>query len=307
MGFGAFASAAPKTGTSNRKRAARSQAGTGFASYSDLTSRQEAKLRKELEVLERDSGAGVGPRDAAIPIPAKAVKAQNKHTPTVRKILASQKTFANHLDDFLAMTALHENSHNEGTPSGRGAAAAAAVPSTATSEAETAPASGRGKRTAKKEAAKRESKKRQSISTTAKVAPTDDTPMPEASAAASSTPETPAPPSSAILRPYAGPRPAPQTSDGDPLLVSYVPPLPTDDELRALLAAPPLSYAEARATWPTESAAGGSAPERRYPARVFCEICGYWGRIKCTKCGTPLCALDCLEMHREDCITRYGL
>lgn len=78
-----------------------------------------------------------------------------------------------------------------------------------------------------------------------------------------------------------------------------MPPLPTDDELRGLVQGPPLTYPEARADYGDD--------ERRYPTRVFCEICGYWGRVKCTKCGTPVCALDCLELHREECVTRYGL
>lgn len=47
----------------NRKRAARSKANP---SASDLSVRQEAKIRKELEVLDKDCG-----RDASIPIPAK--------------------------------------------------------------------------------------------------------------------------------------------------------------------------------------------------------------------------------------------
>jgi zinc finger HIT domain-containing protein 1 len=81
--------------------------------------------------------------------------------------------------------------------------------------------------------------------------------------------------------------------------VSYVPPFPSDDELRALMTAPPLSYLEARAAWGED--------ERRYPVRVFCAVCGYWGRVKCMKCGTRVCALECLETHREECVTRYGL
>ena len=84
--------------------------------------------------------------------------------------------------------------------------------------------------------------------------------------------------------------------DADPLLMSRVPPLPTDAEMRRLLAAPPLSYGEARGNWGVT-----------YPARVFCEVCGYWGRVRCLKCGTRVCALECLETHREECVTRYGM
>ncbi len=64
-----------------RKRAARQAAGarSSLALFSDLTSRQETKLRRELELLDRDGGAvagGGGGREAAIPIPAKAVKGE---------------------------------------------------------------------------------------------------------------------------------------------------------------------------------------------------------------------------------------
>lgn len=89
---------------------------------------------------------------------------------------------------------------------------------------------------------------------------------------------------------------ATKQEDTDPLLVSRVPPAPTEAEIAALLSAPPLSYTEARGGW-----------SQRYPVRVFCGVCGYWGRVKCIKCGARVCALDCLELHREECITRYGL
>lgn len=107
------------------------------------------------------------------------------------------------------------------------------------------------------------------------------------------------PPDGSILPAYKKAPPVAHPGDSDPLLVSRVPPFPTDDELRALMTAPPLSYLEARATWGEE--------EARYPTRVFCEVCGYWGRVKCIKCGVRVCALNCLEAHREECMTRYGL
>ena len=113
-------------------------------------------------------------------------------------------------------------------------------------------------------------------------------------------------PVSTILRPYDGLKPPAHALDSDPLLASAMPPVPSDDELRALVAGPLLPYPEARATLAHPTAMGGSGGHK-YPMRVFCEICGYWGRVKCTKCGTPVCALDCLELHRQECITRYGL
>lgn len=113
---------------------------------------------------------------------------------------------------------------------------------------------------------------------------------------------------SAILPPYNKPPPPAHPGDTDPLLVSYVPPFPSDDELRALMTAPPLSYLEARATIPTTAGDdSGAAGSGGYPARQFCGVCGYWGRVKCMKCGGRVCALDCLEAHREECVARYGL
>lgn len=110
------------------------------------------------------------------------------------------------------------------------------------------------------------------------------------------------PPDGAVLPPYNRPPPQSYPGDADPLLVSRQVPFPSDEELRALMTAPPLSYLEARASLDHGVAAGGPYPERK-----FCEVCGYWGRVKCGKCGGRVCALDCLETHREECLRRYGL
>lgn len=182
--------------------------------------------------------------------------AQGKHTANVRKILQSQKTFANHLDDFLALQALTESSN-------AAAAAAASKRSNAASRAKDASATPQHA----------------------------DTPMPDAGEAKDGHTTT----TTVLAAPHRSPPPA-HPGDADPLLVSRVPPLPTEAEMRRLLAAPPLSYGEARGSW-----------RATYPARAFCEVCGYWGRVRCLKCGTRVCALECLETHREECVTRYGL
>ena len=130
---------------------------------------------------------------------------------------------------------------------------------------------------------------------------TDANAEPQSAPTASTTESVPQtyPRESDILPAYAKPPPQAHPGDADPLLASYIPPFPADDELKALMTAPPLSYLEARATWGEE--------EKRYPVRAFCAVCGYWGRVKCLKCGTRVCALECLETHREECFTRYGL
>jgi zinc finger HIT domain-containing protein 1 len=161
-------------------------------------------------------------------------------TGAVRKILQSQKTFANHLDDFIASQAADAH-----------AAAIAA------------------------------NSKRSTLNRT--ITADEDTPMPDPSS------------SSNILEPLKSP-PPPHPDDNHPLLMSRVPEPPSDAEIQALLAHPPLTYLEARGTYHDDR-----------PQRTFCEVCGYWGRVRCMKCGTRVCALDCLETHREECVTRYGL
>lgn len=194
-----------------------------------------------------------------------AKKTDNAHaaqgkTGAVRKILQSQKTFANHLDDFLAQQ------------QAEAAAAAAAANSTRR-------AGGGHKHAAGAD----------TPMTDAAVDTTDTT---AAGAGAGGAAE-------AVLAGAYGPRAPSQPGDHDPLLVSRAPELPSDQELRALLAVPPSTYLEARGSFDDDG--------RQPPQRVFCEVCGYWGRVRCMKCGTRVCALDCLDTHREECVTRYGL
>ena len=92
--------------------------------------------------------------------------------------------------------------------------------------------------------------------------------------------------------------PAPHPGDKDVLLISRIPGMPSQAEIEKLLAAPALSYNEARGVWVDE--------DSRKPVRQFCEVCGYWGRVRCTRCGGKVCALECLNVHQEDCFTRYG-
>ncbi|KAI0447718.1 hypothetical protein F4803DRAFT_545776 [Xylaria telfairii] len=256
----------------NRKRA-RAAAGGAPLSLADANARQEAKARREIEILDRDNA-----RDAQIAIPAKpggsggggiSRTGGKKYTPNVRKVLQSQKTFANHLDDYVALLSQQEAT---GTP------ASGNAPETTTRRP------GGGQRQASASAPTSSKKP------AAKQDPDDDVEMPNA--------EPQDEPRSAILSPH--PLPPARPGDDDPLLTSRLPPFPSDDELRALLAAPPLSYLEARGTWPPGNG-------QQYPTRAFCVVCGYWGRVRCMKCGTRVCALECLETHQEECITRYGL
>lgn len=80
--------------------------------------------------------------------------------------------------------------------------------------------------------------------------------------------------------------------DNDPLLKSNVPKPPSERVMAALLAEPPLSYNAARARPSTLG----------QPQRTFCAICGYWGKIRCKKCGERTCGLmECYQLHDKDC------
>lgn len=85
--------------------------------------------------------------------------------------------------------------------------------------------------------------------------------------------------------------------DDEPLLKSQVPSVPSVELMEALLSSPPLSYNAARA----------APPPPGKPQRYFCEICGYWGTIKCIKCGARVCGLECKGAHDDGrCLKFYA-
>lgn len=93
----------------------------------------------------------------------------------------------------------------------------------------------------------------------------------------------------------------PKEWDDDPLLRSEgVPAMPSDRIMQLLISEPPLSYTAARALPPDE--------EHRLPPRNFCSICGYWGRVKCGKCGEWTCGImECWRSHEGVCeMAQYG-
>lgn len=309
------------------KRAARNNnaaAGSVAASSFAVNERHDAKLQKEIEQLQRDS---LGGRDAQIPIPSGGQRDKDGkirgHTANVRKILASQKTFANHLDDFDAWSRTQgEGGTATGGSAGHSAAGTPAPSGTPATAASGAGASKKGSNnhttgsTAQKRAGTSSSSARaaksnkshqnKTAAAAATATPDADISMTDAPSLAAAEDDTqnqseskPAAVESQILTPFTRFTPPSHPGDADPLLESWLPPLPTDDELRELMRAPPLTYHQARGVW-TED-------DKRYPTRHFCEVCGYWGRVRCMKCGTKVCALDCLDVHREECLTRYGL
>lgn len=85
--------------------------------------------------------------------------------------------------------------------------------------------------------------------------------------------------------------------DDEPLLKSQVPSAPSEEVMESLLSGPPLSYNAARA----------APPPPGKPQRYFCEICGYWGTIKCMKCGARVCGLECKGAHDDGrCLKFYA-
>jgi zinc finger HIT domain-containing protein 1 len=246
-----------------RKRAARA---SGVA-VGDTTTRQQNAVLKHLAELEKDSH-----RDVQISVPSKkkdtpsrgklgeigfrskllkdTLVSKNKSTQNVRRILTSQKTFANHLADEEAelVSQTHNHQDSEAGPFG-------------------AP------RTAQSKFSKASAQKR--------VATSEIQPAP-----------------TALLRAYEVLLPAIDnvgvtqnlraSEVSEPLLRTYVPFTPSDEVMSALLSCPPLSYNNARA-----------APSLSKPQRRFCEICGYWGTIKCIKCGARVCGLDCKTAHSD--------
>lgn len=218
--------------------------------------------------------------------------------------MQSQKTFANHLDDWIAFQSVARDNPQAtapwAPPAPPSAAAAANLKQRSTPSSHKAKPKSSSTPAAPKpeppgpDIAMPDADGPPSPPATSESLPHDIAPPPP-------PPPTSYPPDGTVLPPYNRPPPRPHPGDADPLLASRVVPFPSDEELRTLMTAPPLSYLEARGA---DSIAAGGGP---YPERKFCEVCGYWGRVKCGKCGGRVCALDCLETHRDECLRRYGL
>ncbi|KAL8693067.1 MAG: hypothetical protein Q9218_002031 [Villophora microphyllina] len=229
----------------SRKRAART-AGTAGG---DTTTRQQNAILRHLAELDKDNH-----RDLQIPVPARFKEkagSKSKTTPNVRRILTSQKTFANHLADEEAALASQDQQQ--------------AIPMPPRTPASTL--------------SRKASVGRSSSTAAQKPSPTGDHP----STSAQGPNEPPA--SGGFNDP----------GSQDPLLRSYIPEQPSEAVMEALLAGPPLSYNAAR-----------SAPSVGKAQRHFCEICGYWGTVKCLKCGARVCGLECKNTHDEGrCLKFY--
>lgn len=100
---------------------------------------------------------------------------------------------------------------------------------------------------------------------------------------------------SSLAAPAPSSFPMPTGDEANPLLRTYTSPRPPSPILDELLSAPPLPYAAARSKPSTLG----------HPPRRFCEICGYWGKVKCLKCGARVCGLDCKRTHDDHRCPRF--
>ncbi|KAL9070706.1 MAG: hypothetical protein Q9157_005712 [Trypethelium eluteriae] len=268
--------------THPRKRLARDASGLSAASRTDLTARQQTAIQRHITELDKDSG-----KDVQIPVPTRkevARGSRGKMTPNVKRILQSQKTFANHLADEEAMLAMQPPK----------------MPSTAAPNPRAT--LGRPRRSSL-------DKRRQKVEEAIHARPVKKrgrrpmasqsaTPAQEASsvAATSSTlPDNSTTPQDTMATTRDT---DPDETLTDPLLQTPLPTLPSYLEIHELLSKSPLSYSAARAGPPSSNAP---------PQRHFCEICGYWGRVKCMKCGARVCSLACRSAHDDSrCLKFYA-
>ncbi|KAJ5759364.1 hypothetical protein N7520_006520 [Penicillium odoratum] len=257
--------------TLSRKRGIR-DAGKG----GDMSSRRANAIVRHLAELDRENQ-----RDVAIPVPVKQAKeagargTRAKTTSNVRRILQSQKTFRNHLDDEEAAI---QNSAASGIGTGAGNAGAAAVMAKG-SKAATAAAARRSSTpvVAGSVAAKRK------LASAVGTAASTPTPAP-------SGPGTPATIVEDVeVEEEKRPKLLKTEHDNDPLLRSYAPSMPSDRIIQLLLAEPPLSYNASRVGPPMSSQS----------SRHFCCMCGYWGKIRCKSCHLRTCGLDCYRVHED--------
>ncbi|KAJ5843790.1 uncharacterized protein N7525_001531 [Penicillium rubens] len=229
----------------------------------DISSRQANAIARHLAELDRENQ-----RDVSIPVPVRQAReagargTRAKTTSNVRRILQSQKTFRNHLDDEEA--AIASGSGGVGGMQGAGGASVVAAKGS-------------------KAAAMRRS-----------ATPASAVGIKRPSAAMGATgPSTPArvttDAEADVNDEGRKPKLIKSEYDNDPLLRSYAPPVPSDRIMQRLLAEPPLSYNASRA----KPQASGR------PGRHFCCMCGYWGKIRCKSCHVRTCSLACYKVHED--------
>ncbi|PWY70955.1 putative HIT finger domain protein [Aspergillus heteromorphus CBS 117.55] len=244
----------------------------------DLSSRQNNAIVRHLAELDRENH-----HDLQIPIPTKGKDAargsRGKVTSNVRRILQSQKTFRNYLDDEEAALAQQASTTVPGTSSAQQSATAST--STPSHRASLSKITKPGTTTTTSSFSSLQTLHR-TRNSSAILLPRLDSNNPRRRRHVHGHHHhhhLPQNPNELIKTPH----------DNDPLLKSYLPPAPSDRIMQMLLAEPPLTYNASRA----------GAPMSRRSPRYFCCMCGYWGKIRCKNCHLRTCGLDCYKVHED--------
>ena len=241
------------------------------------SAKQQKAIEQRLKDLEKENY-----KDVPIPIPKSDRDRKGKKvTSNVRRILGYNRNFGHYLADEEALIA-----------AGGSSTIAAPTPSTAASAVKD------GKRRGDRENATTPASRRAPVQPGTMGPPPNKPPTPMKQESrdqdvAMTSPST----SPKRSRSQSGTQTqqAPTTYDPkldkDPLLRTLnLPPRPSDRVMAQLLAEPPLSYSAARAK-PLD-------PDKQVPVRHFCTMCGYWGKVKCRKCGERTCGLmECWKGH----------
>ncbi|KAE8373724.1 hypothetical protein BDV26DRAFT_271380 [Aspergillus bertholletiae] len=247
------------TPTIGRKRGIREPGSRG-----DVSSRQANAIIRHLAELDRENH-----KDVHIPIPVKQKDAagrgtRGKVTSNVRRILQSQKTFRNYLDDEEAALAQAAQATTQRPPANK-------VTKPSSLRRSSTPAT-----TPKPESSRpKKQSSRVPASQRASMTPTE----PPSATTTEDTEKEPKDKQALIKTEH----------DNDPLLRSFIPSAPSERIMLALLAEPPLTYNTSRAGPPI------TIKSQRY----FCCMCGYWGKIRCKNCPSRTCGLDCYKLHED--------
>jgi len=279
----------------------------GDGRINGVSARQASKIAKHIADLDRENHKDVAP--IVVPGKSKDVALRGvSHekgrvmTSGVRKILGSQKAWANWLGDEEAALALRGGAGGTSGSAGVLSDVGSGAVGVEKKDAPMTAAERKRIRDRESKALKRrksglrgvenvdvESAPSQSVNTDATLGGGEamDVDIQPEDAQPQAQPVQPAQPSAFL----------PITTDDPDEEPSRLPPLPTQAEIMALLAHPPLSYNASRAAPSTSTA----------PPRKFCEMCGYWGRVVCVKCGARVCGIECKEAHDESrCLKFYA-
>ena len=257
---------------------------TGQPSAATTSAKQQKAIDQRLRDLEKENY-----KDVHIPIPKRegSARAGKKMTSNVRRILGYNRTFAHYLDDMESALANGERVHY-------------ALPSIHPSHINDAPQSTSRKDSKRKSMPPPPTRRPSSASkakSKAAVKKEQETDADTEMLDPPSSPSTTRTPSSPQIKPASQTQPTDETPsyppawDTEPLLTSTsLAPNPTARVMALLISEPPLSYTAARAK-PLD-------PEKELPVRHFCVMCGYWGKVKCRKCGERCCgSLECWRGH----------